>query len=222
MRTFFKRLFTLLVVLVVAGTALLIAIQAGWLEPVSRSISERIDRAVPDFGPFKPKPAPAGIDRTGMVPASWAGAVPDAAVPATVTRLADGDSIEVRYDDGREEGVRILLIDAPETAFPVECYSKEARVYLDSIMPVGSRVYLEPDVQNRDRYGRELREVWMSVDGVPYLVNENIVLTGHAVRLIIPPNLKYADQIGAAQGYAKTNAIGLWGPCAEWGNANAE
>jgi endonuclease YncB( thermonuclease family) len=217
-----KRLFRLLVLGVVLATVILIAIQGGWLDPVMQRASERVEGSLPNVGPFARTPTPEGVDRTGMVPALWADGVPADALPAAVTRIADGDSIEVRYDDGREEQVRVLLVDAPETAFPVECYSKESSAWLSSVMPVGSRVYLEADTQNRDRYGRELRQVWMAVDGAPYLVNENIVRSGHGVRLIIPPNVKYADPIGSAQAFAKRNGIGLWGPCANWANENAE
>ncbi len=217
-----KRLFRLLVAGVVLATIILIAIQGGWLDPVLQQANERVERAVPNVGPFARTPTPEGVDRTGMVPALWIAAVPVSALPATVTRIADGDSIEVLYDDGRAEKVRILLVDAPETAFPVECYSKEAARWLATVTPVGSRVYLEADAQNRDKYGRELRQVWMERDGVPYLVNENIVRSGHGVRLIIPPNVKYAEPIGSAQAFARKNAIGLWGPCADWGNENAE
>lgn len=217
-----KRLFRLLVALVVGAATLLIAVRGGWLDPVFQRTAERVDRALPKVGPFTRTPTPEGVDATGMVPALWIAAVPVSALPATVTRIADGDSIEVRYDDGREEPVRVLLVDAPETAFPVECYSKESAAWLAAVMPAGSRVYLEADTQNRDKYGRELRQVWMERDGTPYLVNENIVRSGHGVRLMIPPNVRYAEPIGSAQAFAKKNGLGVWGPCADWANENAE
>ncbi len=42
-----------------------------------------------------------------------------------VARVADGDTLTVRFDDGREETIRLLDVDTPETVHPnrpEECF----------------------------------------------------------------------------------------------------
>src|SRR6476469_2975663 len=77
---------------------------------------------------------------------------------ATVTRVVDGDTIVVRIG-GRDENVRVLGIDTPETHkpdTPVECYGPEASNRLVALLPAGTVVRLVRDVESRDRYGRLL------------------------------------------------------------------
>ena len=172
-----------------------------------------------------PTVAAGDLAALGLVPATWADGIPARAVPATVTHVTDGDTIEVRFDDGAVERVRLLLIDTPETKrpdTPVQCYGPEASEWLARALPRGIRVWLEPDVEDRDRYGRLLRYVWLEEDGEPYLVNESIVRNGLGVRTIYPPNVQYVDEIGAAQTAARNDGKGLWSACGVWGPAEAE
>lgn len=173
----------------------------------------------PEGGAARPTAAPPDPGAAGLVPATWAEGVPDRAEAATVTGVTDGDTIKVSVGE-RPETVRLLLIDTPETRHPdrpVECYGPEATAFVRGVLPPGTAIYLEPDVEDRDRYGRALRYVWVEVDGEPYLVNEAIVRNGYAVRSIYPPNVRYADEIGAAQAAARDEGRGLWGACGDWG-----
>ncbi len=59
----------------------------------------------------------------------------------------------------------------------------------------GSRVQLEKDVSNTDRFGRLLRYLWTDVG----LFNEQIVRDGFATLATFPPDIKYVERIRAAQ-----------------------
>ncbi|WP_172456959.1 thermonuclease family protein, partial [Nocardia farcinica] len=79
---------------------------------------------------------------------------------ATVVKVVDGDTLDVRYDDGREDTVRVLGIDTPETEhpnIPVECWGPEAAAFASNEL-AGRRVSLstDPAQDERDRYKRLL------------------------------------------------------------------
>ena len=64
----------------------------------------------------------------------------------------------------RQEPVRLILIDAPETIDPdhlPECYGAEAYYFLNWLLSLGGTLYLERAVSNRERFGRLLRYVWL-------------------------------------------------------------
>ena len=77
--------------------------------------------------------------------------------------------------DGREERVRLIGIDTPETnpADVIECFGPEATSYITALIPVGTPVRIERDVVNRDDYGRLLGYVYRAEDGV--FVNYELV-----------------------------------------------
>lgn len=96
---------------------------------------------------------------------------------AVVTRHVDGDTFDVEYE-GRDERVRLLNIDTPETKLPdrsAECLGSEAAKFLAAAAPVGSRLRLEFDKTQRDRYGRLLAAAFTS-DGT--LVNAEVARQG--------------------------------------------
>lgn len=145
-------------------------------------------RAPPPVWPDGPPPPD-----TGTVPAG---------VPCTVERITDGDTIRCV---GRGP-VRLLLMDTPE--MDQRPHGAWARDALAALMPPGSRVTLELDVQERDRYGRILAHVWTS-DGVH--VNRAMVRAGYAVTLVYPPNVEYVDVMRAAAAEARAAGRGVWG-----------
>lgn len=67
-------------------------------------------------------------------------------VRTEVARVIDGDTIEVRIGE-RTETVRLLNIDAPEVA---DCLYQEATDHLRSLLPTGTEVTLEHDVERTD------------------------------------------------------------------------
>lgn len=90
-------------------------------------------------------------------------------VAARVTRVVDGDTIEVRYS-GKEVRVRLWGIDTPEWEQP---HSREARDFTRRHL-AGRRVDLE--VRTRDSHGRLVAMVM--VDGRSF--NEELVRQGWA------------------------------------------
>jgi len=141
-------------------------------------------------------------------------ASPVAPATATVIRVIDGDTIDVRIG-GREERVRLIGIDTPESVrpdAPVECYGPEASAFTKELLPEGTAVRLERDVVGRDDYGRLLAYVRRVADEL--FVNETIVRDGYARPLTIPPNDTYAPVFVAAATAAEAQGNGLWTACA--------
>lgn len=133
---------------------------------------------------------------------------------ATVSGVVDGDTIRVRLDSGDAVTVRLIGIDTPETKHPtrpVQCFGAEASAKTAALLPVGTRVDLEMDVQPYDRYGRTLAYVWR--DGGAMMVNQELAAEGYALQLTIPPNVRYAEQFSAAVQVARENRLGLWSAC---------
>src|SRR5690606_8670639 len=79
-------------------------------------------------------------------------------VPAVVSRVIDGDTVEL--SDGRK--VRLIGVNTPESTTRTERFGKEASAYTTSKLE-GQKVYLQKDVSETDRYGRLLRLVWLDV-----------------------------------------------------------
>ena len=136
---------------------------------------------------------------------------------ATVTRVVDGDTIDIRIA-GREERVRLIGIDTPETRkpnSPIECYGPEASAFTAALLPVGTQVRIERDTVGRDDYGRLLGYVHLvDATGRPTtFVNLEIVRTGHATPLSIGPNDTFAGDFAAAARAAEAADLGLWSAC---------
>lgn len=126
-----------------------------------------------------------------------------------VLRVVDGDTLRIRMEGGREEVIRLLGIDTPETVkpnSPVEPYGKEASQFAKDTL-LNETVCLEFDVQKRDKYDRLLAYVYLE-DGT--FVNELLLLEGYAQVLTIPPNVKYAQQFVESQRIARDAGKGLW------------
>jgi micrococcal nuclease len=129
---------------------------------------------------------------------------------AFVTRVIDGDTIEVRFE-GDIIDVRLIGIDTPETVAPdepVTCYGPEASKFTTSRLD-GRRVKLEFDIERIDRYGRTLAYVWIEGE----LFNETLVAQGYAQVTTYPPNVKYVERFIEAQREARTAERGFWGSC---------
>ncbi|WP_040948486.1 thermonuclease family protein [Gorillibacterium massiliense] len=129
-------------------------------------------------------------------------------IPATITRVVDGDTMQVDLS-GKKETIRLLLVDTPETVHPdkpVEPFGPEASAFAKETL-TGKKAILELDVSERDKYGRLLCYLW--VDGVMF--NEALLEKGLArVAYIYPPNVKYVDQFRVIQDKARQAEIGIW------------
>lgn len=120
----------------------------------------------------------------------------------TVARAIDGDTLECA--DG--ERVRLLLVNAPEMRD--EPLGGLAREFVRGIAPPGTRVGLELDVRERDRYGRLLAHVHLP-DG--RTLNRVLARHGFAQVMVIPPNVRHVEAMRAAVDSARAEGAGLWG-----------
>lgn len=141
------------------------------------------------------EPEPAG--RTGGRPAG----VPGHARAAIVASITDGDTLRVEIG-GANAPVRLLELDTPETAGA--CGASEATAALARLAPVGSRVWLEADVEDRDRYGRLLRYLWRD-DGT--MVNDALVRQGWARAVLYPPNDRHWPLLRQAEREAAVRVL---------------
>ena len=132
---------------------------------------------------------------------------------AVVEQVVDGDTIIARIGD-RSETVRLIGVDTPESVAPtrpVQCFGKEASLFLAAMLPTGTEITLVRDVEARDVYDRLLGYVVRSADGL--FVNLELVATGYAAVLNYPPNDHYADVFDRAQSEAVVSGLGLWRAC---------
>ncbi|MEO0278473.1 MAG: thermonuclease family protein [candidate division WOR-3 bacterium] len=133
-----------------------------------------------------------------------------------VEKVIDGDTI---ICSGKK--IRLIGIDAPETSInphiekqrrlgdtaQIISMGKEAKAFVKKLMPTGTKVRLEYDVERFDRYGRTLAYVWLPDNR---MANEVILREGYAMLLTIPPNVKYAERFRKAYREAVENKRGLW------------
>ncbi len=134
---------------------------------------------------------------------------------AVVDHVIDGDTIDAIID-GREERIRLIGIDTPETKkpnTPIECFGPEATAFTESLLPVGTPIRIERDTVNRDDFGRLLGYVYRADDGV--FVNYETIRQGFATPLSIEPNTTYIDLFVGAARSAESDDVGLWSACKE-------
>ena len=120
---------------------------------------------------------------------------------AKVTRVIDGDTIEVNIDN-KTYTVRYIGIDSPEVNQPyyVEATNKNKELV------EGKVVHLEKDVSETDQYGRLLRYVYVG----NLLVNGEMVRYGYAESKAYPPDTKYQVTLNKLQLEAKNAERGIW------------
>jgi micrococcal nuclease len=139
-----------------------------------------------------------------------------------VKRVIDGDTLKINYK-GKEESVRLIGIDAPESRpnkkakndaqrsgedlKTITAMGKEATNYVKTLVKPGDMVKIELDVQKRDKYRRLLGYVYLS-NGK--MLNEEIVKAGYANLMTIPPNVKYQERFLKAYKEAREHGRGLW------------
>jgi micrococcal nuclease len=136
-------------------------------------------------------------------------APPDTAT-VQVTRVVDGDTIEVDYE-GHDEDVRYIGVDTPESVkpdTPVQCYALAASHFNERLVD-GKRVRLAFDAERRDVYGRLLAYVHLGKT----FVNAELVRRGYARTLTIPPNDRFAARFDRLEQAASDAGRGLWGRC---------
>jgi micrococcal nuclease len=142
-----------------------------------------------------------------------------ACTPAKVSRVVDGDTIDVVFNDGSAERVRLIGADTPEVYGHVECYGREASSYVKALLPPGAVVFLEADVRDRDNTPehRLLRYVWADIDPSREgfeLLDEQLIRFGYATYYDKDKvDVKYKGRLLEAQASAQREGLGLWAAC---------
>ena len=129
-------------------------------------------------------------------------------VAAHVTRVNDGDSLEVDTAAGHAR-VRLSAVDTPEYDQP---YGDKSSAVLKALMPVGSAVELE--IVTQDQFKRMVAIVWL-LDGTSRInVNDKMLREGHAwAYRRYMKDARYCD----LEAEARDKKLGLWAqPVKDW------
>lgn len=136
------------------------------------------------------------------------GIIPDGCIRVIVTRIVDGDTVEVEYK-GKEYKVRLLCIDTPETVkkgVAVQPYGKQASTRLKKML-LNKKVTLVFEKDAYDNYERLLAYVILG-DGT--CVNAYMVEQGYARVDTVRPNTVHRDYFEGLQEDAIRHKKGLW------------
>ena len=142
---------------------------------------------------------------------------------ATVVGVVDGDTIDVRLSDGREERVRLLGIDTPEVhvrtdpaEYPgvpnttaaracLRVVGENASRFVEDRLATGRvRLDIDPQADRRGGYGRLLAYVFV---GDTHL-NRELVARGYA--RVYETDFSRRDAFERAQQGAMTEGHGIW------------
>ncbi len=129
-----------------------------------------------------------------------------------VVRVVDGDTF-VASVDGKEEKVRLIGINTPETVDPrkpVQCFGKQASDEAKKILE-GKKVLLESDpTQSKyDKYGRLLAYAHTN-DGIFF--NEFMIANGYAYEYTYDVPYEYQSDFKEKESEARAANAGLWNP----------
>jgi len=123
-------------------------------------------------------------------------------VTGSVTYIYDGDTIEIKYPDGKSDTVRLLGINAPEIGEP---YGAEAKDFTFGLKDKLVTLYIDPD-NERDKYNRLLACIVSS--GVCH--NTQLLELGLASRMFFRNNIINFPEWEKEEVKARKANLGLW------------
>lgn len=153
---------------------------------------------------FTPTLTPTIYATITSIPLSFLCIPPQTPQLGLVTKVVDGDTIRVLLD-GKEEKVRYIGIDAPESTTTQEAFGKEA-TKRNAQLVRNQIVELYRDVSETDRYGRLLRYVVTN----SIFVNLKLIEEGYAKAVTYPPDVACATIFLYAERTARELGKGLW------------
>jgi micrococcal nuclease len=148
-----------------------------------------------------PTPSPTAVPTATPTPFPPTPTVTPPVTEAQVTRIIDGDTIEVALA-GQTYRLRYIGIECPEAGQ----YGYEQATEANRQLVEGKTVRLEKDVSNTDQYGRLLRYVYVG----EIFVNAELVRRGFATAWTYPPDVAYADFLVQLEREAREAGLGLW------------
>lgn len=155
--------------------------------------------------PTPPRPTSIPVKPAPATTPKMTGAA--SAVLVAVAGIVDGDTIKVHLR-GTTERVRVIGIDTPELGSR-ECYAQQAASRMQSLIQSKKvRLAADPTQDDRDRYGRLLRHVYLA-DGRSVAQ----VLIGGGFGREYTYDRAYAGRVGYlnAQSAARSARLGIWG-----------
>lgn len=139
-----------------------------------------------------------------------------------VAYVVDGDTIAVQMK-GELEKIRLIGIDTPESRRNKRAtrqaerserdiktimeFGQRAKQALQTLLPKGTELKVEYDIEKRDRYGRLLAYVYLKNN---IMVNEEMIAQGYAQLLTYPPNIKHTERFTRALRRSQKEGRGLW------------
>jgi micrococcal nuclease len=140
--------------------------------------------------------------------------LPDECIPtgtdrqtAQVTRIIDGDTIEVKID-GAKYKVRYIGMDTPELEddrADVRELAQQAKEF-NTDQVAKKTVTLIKDTSDVDQYGRLLR--YVIADGV--FINKELVEKGYAESFTFPPDVSCSKVFNRSEKGARADGLGIW------------
>ena len=130
-----------------------------------------------------------------------------------IAHVIDGDTVDIDIK-GRTERVRLIGVNTPETKHPtkpIECFGPEASAYMTHLLPKGTTVRIERDVEARDRYGRMLLYLYLGSNDL--FINLDLVARGYGTPMSIEPNTFHRNDFVRAAAQAEAANVGLWKAC---------
>lgn len=129
-----------------------------------------------------------------------------------VTRVVDGDTIDVRDSEGTIERVRFIGIDTPETVDerkPMQCYGPEASTRMKELLEGESVELSRKPEEDRDDYNRLLRYVFLREEDI----GAQMIEEGFARSVCIPFPHPKCEEYAALEKSARAEKRGRWGAC---------
>ena len=140
-----------------------------------------------------------------------------------ITKVIDGDTMDVRFEDGTTDRVRLLGVDTPETnavnkpneygdITDLKCLARwgdKSDDYAKSILDGKEvRLVFDEEAGERGYYGRLL--AYIEIDG--YDFNESLISRGYA-RVYEEGTSSREKRYLSEQKKVKSEGKGLWGDC---------
>lgn len=142
----------------------------------------------------------------GIIAVIFALSVPSLAAAATVTRILDGDTLEVT--EGKTTlRVRLINIDAPEKSQP---YGQRFRQFLSELVKGATDVAVK--AKSNDRYGRTLADVYVKKCEpacLVYHLNSEMVKSGMAWAYRFKGTASSMAML-ELENEARNHKLGLW------------
>jgi len=150
-------------------------------------------------------------------------APPEDYIPAKVTKVVDADTVDVLFEDGTTDRVRLLGVDVPETNNPNKANEYGNITNLDCLTKWGNKandyaeytlegkevkLILDEAAGERGYYGRLL--AYIEIDG--YDFNETLIKQGYA-RVYEEGTASREERYMLSQDSVMARGTGLWGDC---------